>query len=96
MSIVAHYEPLKAELLQLTDIKQDYDHSASLMVELKQGADKYHVLKKVFWQDLDVIRYCIDAIQNSSAIDNHWDKIELVYTIHVWSGRTKTPPTPEE
>ena len=65
---------MKSELLSCTE----YEELASLMTELKQGADKYFILKKMFWQDLQLVDFCITQLSpaQTSTIKDFYDRIE--------------------
>ena len=72
-SLTSHFLCLKTEILN----SKDYKTIASLIVELSQAATKYYILKRLFWQDSELIEYCIYQMNTiKETIFNNLDCIE--------------------
>ena len=72
-SLTSHFLCLKTELLD----SKDYKTIADVIVELSQAATKYYILKRLFWQDSELIEYCIYQMNTiKETICNNLDCIE--------------------
>ena len=71
---MVNFQSLRSDLLLPT--AKEYERSASLLLELNQGAQKYYIIKRLFWEDSVIIDYCMEQLLTIHAVINYFDRIE--------------------